>query len=319
MSNTNSLKALIKNIADAIRNRTSKTATMSIEEMPNEIASIQGPYPTQSKSVNVKKNGEVVVTPDEGYVLDKVTANVDVTATSDNNAKFWPTSQHSSYSAANGVSPEGLSYINLAPYADKINGYYTADRFLAYCDNLEKVDGLENITFERCTRLSEAFSSCRKLTSIDVSNFNTSKVQNMSYMFSSCVGLTSLDLSNFDTSEVQDMGGMFYDCASLTSLDLSNFDTSKVQDMGGVFHGFFGICPVLSTVTFGNNWGSNESLTTMPLGSRNGLNKTSILDLFNKLATRTNSPTLVLDNATVKSQLTEEEIAIATNKGWVVS
>ena len=65
----------------------------------------------------------------------------------------------------------------------------------------------------------------------------------MNEMFFNCDGLTSLDLSNFDTSKVTDMNGMFQDCNGLTSLDLSNFDTSNVTDM----HWMFDDCFSLST------------------------------------------------------------------------
>ena len=54
-------------------------------------------------------------------------------------------------------------------------------------------------------------------------------------MFYGCSGLTSLNLSNFNTSKVTDMSGMFQNCANLESLDLSNFDTSKVTDMSNMF------------------------------------------------------------------------------------
>ena len=54
-------------------------------------------------------------------------------------------------------------------------------------------------------------------------------------MFYNCHSLTSLDLSSFDTSLVNDMDEMFYNCYSLTSLDLSSFDTSLVKDMDEMF------------------------------------------------------------------------------------
>ena len=40
----------------------------------------------------------------------------------------------------------------------------------------------------------------------------------MSSMFASCPSLTSLDLSNFDTSNVTNMSEMFYNCSSLTTI-----------------------------------------------------------------------------------------------------
>jgi len=39
---------------------------------------------------------------------------------------------------------------------------------------------------------------------LNLLNFDTSKVTDMSYMFYSCRSLTSLDLSSFDTSNVVD-------------------------------------------------------------------------------------------------------------------
>ena len=79
------------------------------------------------------------------------------------------------------------------------------------------------------------FYFCEDITEIDLSNFNTSEVEDMSFMFSSCTSLTSLNLSYFDTSKVKDMVGMFCNCISMTSLDLSYFDTSKVVSMRMMF------------------------------------------------------------------------------------
>ena len=79
------------------------------------------------------------------------------------------------------------------------------------------------------------FEKCYKLKSIDLSSFDTSKVNEMRYMFADCSGLTSLNVSKFDTSNVTDMWGMFSGCSGLTSLDVSKFDTSKVMNMQGMF------------------------------------------------------------------------------------
>ena len=76
---------------------------------------------------------------------------------------------------------------------------------------------------------------------LDVSNFDTSKVTDMSHMFF-YTGFPSanftLDVSNFDTSNVTNMAGMFqltgYTNPNFT-LDVSNFDTSNVTDMARMF------------------------------------------------------------------------------------
>lgn len=83
---------------------------------------------------------------------------------------------------------------------------------------------------------SYMFYECSRLTSLDLSNFDTSQVTSMEYMFSECSRLTSLDVSKFDTSQVTNMGDMFYECSSLTSLDVSKFNTSQVTDMRFMFY-----------------------------------------------------------------------------------
>lgn len=68
------------------------------------------------------------------------------------------------------------------------------------------------------------------MTSLDVSEFNTSKVKSMEGMFSRCYALKAVDVSHFNTSEVVKMGYMFNSCSSLESLNLSKFNTSSVND-----------------------------------------------------------------------------------------
>ena len=92
---------------------------------------------------------------------------------------------------------------------------------------------ISNFDTSKVTSMSSMFSTFYA-TSLDVSNFDTSKVTNMSSMFFNCYAPTSLDVSNFNTSNVTDMSGMFSSCKA-TSLDVSNFNTSNVTDMSSMF------------------------------------------------------------------------------------
>ena len=125
------------------------------------------------------------------------------------------------------------------------------------------------------------FEDCRRLTSLDVSHFDTQKVIKMWNMFSGCSGLPSLDVSHFDTQNVTDMGGMFGGCSVLTSLDVSNFDTQKVTFMSEMFLGctsltsldlknfntrkvaymyeMFSGCAALRTINSNTTWQCKES------------------------------------------------------------
>ena len=137
------------------------------------------------------------------------------------------------------------------------------------------------------TDSSFMFSYLSSLTSLDLSNFNTSQVTDMQYMFDSMSNLTSLDLSIFDTSNVTNMFCMFSDMSNLTSLNLSNFDTSKVMDMSYMFGGMHSLTALdLSnfdtsnvTSTF-SMFSGMHSLTTLNLSSFDTSQVTNMHDMF---------------------------------------
>ena len=116
------------------------------------------------------------------------------------------------------------------------------------------------------------FYNCPSLTSLDLSNFNTSNVTDMSNMFSYCPSLTSLNLSNFDTSNVTDMNYMFGMCQKLTNLNINNFDTSKVTNMDGMFRE----CKALTLLNVSN---FNTSKVTSMIAMFNGCSNITLLDL----------------------------------------
>ncbi|MBC1385490.1 BspA family leucine-rich repeat surface protein [Listeria innocua] len=91
---------------------------------------------------------------------------------------------------------------------------------------------LSNIDTSNVTSMLSMFANSAA-TSLDVSNWDTSNVTDMSYMFANSAA-TSLDVSNFDTSNVTNMTYMFRSSAA-PSLDVSNFDTSKVTNMANMF------------------------------------------------------------------------------------
>ena len=74
-------------------------------------------------------------------------------------------------------------------------------------------------------------------TSLNLSNFNTSKVTNMASMFYESQA-KALDLSSFDTSNVTNMGVMFYNNKNLVTIYASNkFITDNVTSSTDMFYG----------------------------------------------------------------------------------
>ena len=122
---------------------------------------------------------------------------------------------------------------------DKSFSTYTPTSLSSFFENLtelETITGLEYLNTEKVTDMSDMFSNCSALTSLDVTNFNTEKVTNMSFMFYKCSKLTSLDVTKFNTANVTDMNGMFFSCVALTSLDVSKFNTVNVTNMPQMFY-----------------------------------------------------------------------------------
>ena len=110
----------------------------------------------------------------------------------------------------------------------------TCKNMFSTCNKITEID-FSLFNTSKIKNMEKMFYSCSSLISLDLSNFDTSQVINMFDMFSFCSSLSLLFLYNLNTSQVTDMNSMFFLCSSLTSLDLSNFDTSQVIDMNMMF------------------------------------------------------------------------------------
>ncbi len=84
------------------------------------------------------------------------------------------------------------------------------------------------------TTIEHLFRGCSKLETLNVSNWNVANVTNMSDVFGTPV-LNELDLSKWTNSKVTKTGYMFQG-GNYTVLDLSGIDTSLVTDMGYMFN-----------------------------------------------------------------------------------
>jgi surface protein len=101
------------------------------------------------------------------------------------------------------------------------------------------------------------FFCCEKLPTVDVSHWDTGKVEGMSFLFHKCYNLQTVDLSNWDTSSLLYMTHAFHRCNSLTTLDLSNWDVSNVLNMNYMFQHCYNL-ELLNV----RNWNLNEYVDT---------------------------------------------------------
>ena len=182
-----------------------------------------------------------------GYITN--TLNDIVVPSTHNEITPLENSTNTYFCKTNNTLTQGLQYVNgQYTYAYKQGGQ-KANSGLAWYNisnngwgvQLTDKASTDAVTSKVCTyinnkpivSMSYMFGGS-KATTLDVSNFDTSKVTYMNGMFSNSQA-TTLDVSNFDTSNVTDMSNMF-DGSKATTLDLSNFDTSNVTDMSSMFH-----------------------------------------------------------------------------------
>lgn len=164
-------------------------------------------------------------------------------------------------------------------------------------DDLIQPNDTENVT-----TMVSMFRECSKLTSIP--QLSTKNVTNMYGMFYNCSKLTTIP--QLSTSKVDNMNNMFSGCSSLESIPL--LDTSKVTYMDSMFNGCSSLKSILMT----------GMKVSFDISASTKFEKTDLLIILNNLATVTTTKTLKM-GATNLAKLTDEDKAIATNKGWTLA
>ena len=153
------------------------------------------------------------------------------------------------------VMPKINGVVYSSKYEDAINGDGTTTRTLLIDKPITQISfySIKNnrylLSFDECygvklTTCANMFYGCSGLTSLNLSNFDTSNVKDMRYVFRNCTALTSLDLSNFNTSNVTSMYGMFGYCTGLTSLDIRSFSSINLSSCGSMLISVPSTCKV---------------------------------------------------------------------------
>lgn len=168
----------------------------------------------------------------DGSVMSYIVENEDSTKTAylqSNNKIVLETGEYTFGYFFDVVEIEGFENLDTKNVTNMSNMF-------SNCMNLVSLD-LSSLITNNVTNMSNMFSGNENLTSLNLSNWSTNNVTDMSYMFSNCISLIDLDLSSFRTNNMIDMSGIFFLCTKLTNLNISNFDTSKVTNMTGSFSG----------------------------------------------------------------------------------
>lgn len=203
-------------------------------------------------------------------------------------------------------------------------------------DKLVSVD-VSNWNTSNITDFTQAFSLNHNLESIDVSNWNTSNGVTFFAMFDEGYKISTLDVSKWDMSSAENIDWMFCKCQSITSFDLSTWDTSNVTSA----HHLFAVCSAelidlsgldLRQVTdMYKAFNENRKLSVIKCTglklpnielSSIGFNLSpltvdSIVGLLNALPPSDKGYSFQIGEVNI-AKLSDEQKAIATDKGWTL-
>jgi hypothetical protein len=180
---------------------------------------------------------------------------------------------------------------------------------LDYCERLfEGAHNLETVKLKRfppdCVSFNYMFTGCEKLKNVTIDNTWTQNLQSTSSMFWLCSSLE--EAPYFDMSVVQNADYMFEGCSSLKKVPKYNVESLNSSTM------FYGA----------NRLEELEGLIglrcSMDFSSSDYITRESVLNIVREAYIPFTPQTLKFSQA-VLDRLTNEDITMAIEKGWIIS
>lgn len=288
------LTSLFTDIAGAIRSKTGDSAEIKADDFDTAIQNIPtGGSSIETIELSVTQNGDYI--PDEGKAYSKVSVSVPQTAESGTLKSLLDATKSSAYLFNNYT---GSSADSLISYSDT-SSVTKMDNMFNNCSNFITIPQLNT---SNVTSMRYMFASCVNLDTIP--QLDTSNVTRMDSMFSGCKFLTSIP--QLDTSNVNNMNRMFQYCSKLTTIP--QLDTSSVNDMNLMFGGCSSLKSILMT----------GMKVSFDISSSTKFEESDLVTILNNLATLTSTASLKMGSTNL-AKLTDDEKAIATNKGWTLA
>jgi len=124
---------------------------------------------------------------------------------------------------------------------------------------LKKLHELDMSNFDtsNVNDMSRMFAYLESIVDLDLSDFKVKNVKNMEYMFTGMEKIQNLNLNWENKSDVTNMRGMFSGLTSIKLLNLSNFDTRNVTNMSAMFEDLRSV----ESIQFGENFITKNVIT----------------------------------------------------------
>lgn len=124
-----------------------------------------------------------------------------------------------------------LTQLNVKHF--NVNSVLHMSYLFSGCRRLKVLD-LEGWDFSQIRDANEMFGYCGKLEKI-IANFNFNMIKGMAFMFDCCTKLSEVDLTHSDLSRVFDFGYMFFNCEGLKKISFSTGIWQKAKYTLGMF------------------------------------------------------------------------------------
>jgi surface protein len=186
----------------------------------------------------------------------------------------------------------------------------------AHNDNRRVV---RRIDVSNVTNMSDMFNGANMMYIEGIEDWDVSKVTNMKNLFTLCT-FTSLDLSKWDTSKVSNMDYAF-NMSSLKSLSSLRADSLSISSYLSPFGSNYSLVDFGGFINLKSNWNGSYSVETLKSLSHQSLVNilNGLYDFIGNSETPKSSQGKIRFGSTHLANLSEEEIAIATNKGWTLT
>lgn len=210
--------------------------------------------------------------------------------------------------------PKKISFSNYCrSYIERIDSFFDTSKTTTFYElffnaKIKEFD-FNLIDFSNIDNISYMFDGCSNLENIDMSKVVAPKLDSMGSCFRRALSLKTCDIS-FNKDNIISLQQLFYQCSALTDINFGTFDLSKCTITGSSTA--FGLCNNLQNI---RGQLSNIKYFDVDMSSCSKLTNESAMVLINGLGEIDTEHTITF-HADVFNQLTEEQIAIATNKGW---
>lgn len=208
-----------------------------------------------------------------------------------------------------------------------------ATSLFSNCTSLVDISCLDNCDFSNVTSISYIFKGCTQLTTIDfniLSNYNFSKLYSMGYAFNDCSNLTTIIFpENQNCIALKNVMSSLTGTKNLTdikNLPLINFKDNTLDEgqLDYIYYAYGNIADIKDNI----NISFADKITAWKGFTDNGY----VPKLFSKFSAKTIDNivnalydyssvgiTKTLDTKGYISKFTDEQLLIASNKGWTIT